>query len=148
MYASKPSGIPSPSVSDTRGSRYCLSPSSSIIPVSPRANPGSVQFAGYGQQYSSVAFSPSLSKSTNASEALSLSIPGIITSLPSVVLQFIHSSNKFSCTSGIPSLSVSVSGGFAPSVSSGWILDTGETAGNCDINSKLAITANVVSNVV
>ena len=46
ICASKPSGIPSPSVSDTLGSRYHLSPDSLITPVSPLVNPGSTHSAG------------------------------------------------------------------------------------------------------
>ena len=72
MYASYPSGMPSPSVSDFLGSKYDLiSPSTS--PVNPLRKPGSVHSAGYGQQYSSVAFRPSLSLSRSASDASSLS---------------------------------------------------------------------------
>ena len=112
MAASNPSGIPSPSVSDERGSRYIRSPFSSNKPVSPLEKPGSLQFAGYGQQYSSVLFKPSLSVSKLASEASSLSIPSIETNLPSTALKFTHSSKIISCTSGIPSPSVSVVGGF------------------------------------
>ena len=119
IAASNPSGMPSPSVSDKRGSRYNRSPFSSNRPVSPLEKPGSLQFAGYGQQYSSVLFSPSRSVSKLASEASSLSIPSIETNRPSIALKFTHSSKMFSCTSGIPSPSVSVVGGFSPVVSSG-----------------------------
>ena len=130
IAASNPSGIPSPSVSDTRGSRYNRSPFSSKSPVKPLEKPGSLQFAGYGQQYSSVLFRPSRSVSKLASEASSLSIPSIEINLPSTALKFNHSSKIFSCTSGIPSPSVSVVGGFSPVVSSGEILETGEIVGN------------------
>ena len=43
---------------------------------------------------------------------------------------------------------VAVLGGGAPSVSSGWTVETLEMAGNCDMNNRLAITASVGRMVV
>ena len=96
MYASYPSGMPSPSVSDFLGSKYDLIPSPSTSPVNPLRKPGSVHSAGYGQQYSSVAFRPSLSLSRSASDASSLSKPFIEYPLPSTDVPFTHSANRFS----------------------------------------------------
>ena len=67
---------------------------------------------------------------------------------PSAVLRFTHSSNKFSCTSGIKSPSLSVTGGASPVASFGLFDATGDKAGNCDMKSSPATTASVMRRVL
>ena len=149
MYISYPSGRPSPSVSDSRGSKYSLNPdsvSSGDLPVSERRSVKQVSKV-HGQQYSINALAPSLSKSVILSEPFIGSRPSTTTT-PKGESICLDSLKITSWISGIKSSSWSTAIGPEPGTSGGSTDDTGACGLVWETKTRLLKINNVTRNAV